>query len=269
MTSDSKAAKIFPERPPVLNTKSDAVIKIIRGWMDTCDAEHEECKKRSASAQLPRRLLALDKDILPDVKLRDTGSPEEPPRYVALGYCLGSSSEDRQVRTIKQVFQDHQNRIPLKTLPQSIQDAISVARGLGIPSPWVEALCIIQDDDDDDRNHEIENMGDIYSLAQITIAASNARGCGQGFLTTGRIDVFYNVNYSHKGESSFPVKFAGIGGCSLMLKPENEPLHTCGWTMQETTLSPRVVFFSSVQPYWRCQEDYWGAAGSPSVGLPE
>jgi Heterokaryon incompatibility protein (HET) len=71
--------------------------------------------------------------------------------------------------------------IPFIDLSQSIQDAISVTRQLGIPFLWVDSLCIIQDDPDD-RAKEIAKMPQIYKKAYCTISTASAGASHQGFL---------------------------------------------------------------------------------------
>jgi Heterokaryon incompatibility protein (HET) len=56
--------------------------------------------------------------------------------------------------------------------PRTIQDAIKVARGLGLQYLSVDALCIIQDSDSD-KAKELAVIGDIYRHTPITLAAAN------------------------------------------------------------------------------------------------
>ncbi|KAL1948611.1 hypothetical protein VTO73DRAFT_10417 [Trametes versicolor] len=70
-------------------------------------------------------------------------------------------------------------------LPQTVRDAISVTYALGFQFLWVDALCIIQDDDAD-RRHEIGRMHDIYRHAHITIIAASAENVRRGFLHVKR-----------------------------------------------------------------------------------
>jgi hypothetical protein len=69
----------------------------------------------------------------------------------------------------------------IEKLPQSIQNAITVIRRLGIRFLWVDALCILQDDSGD-KASEISAMWEIYKDAIVTIAAASSASANDGFL---------------------------------------------------------------------------------------
>lgn len=72
-------------------------------------------------------------------------------------------------------------RIPLDELTQTFLDAIEIARKLGIPYIWIDALCIIQDDDED-WAQEAARMADVYKNANLIIAATSSKNGDDGFL---------------------------------------------------------------------------------------
>ncbi|KAH6716959.1 putative tol protein [Leptodontidium sp. MPI-SDFR-AT-0119] len=98
-------------------------------------------------------------------------------------------------------------------LPATIQDAIRVTRALGLRYLWVDSLCIIQDDESDMMN-QIQLMGMIYKNATVTIAAARSPDT-----------------------------------------PElpDEPLDRRGWTLQESLLSPRILYYGSKDLIWKCR----------------
>lgn len=71
---------------------------------------------------------------------------------------------------------------PVTSHPQTVIDAKLVCRKLGFQYLWIDALCIIQDSQQD-KAHEILRMGLIYSNAIITISTTSAIGVNDGFLT--------------------------------------------------------------------------------------
>jgi hypothetical protein len=74
-----------------------------------------------------------------------------------------------------------QESIALKELPKTIQDAVFIARKLGLQFLWVDALCIIQDEEED-KSKEITQMPQIYKNTYVTITAASARSSDDGFL---------------------------------------------------------------------------------------
>jgi hypothetical protein len=57
-------------------------------------------------------------------------------------------------------------------LPRTVRDAITVTRSLEYGYLWVDSLCIIQDDKQD-QDLQIGMMDEIYSNATLTIAAGS------------------------------------------------------------------------------------------------
>lgn len=80
-----------------------------------------------------------------------------------------------------------------------------VVRYLDIGYIWIDCLCILQDSKAD-WEHEAAHMADIYSNAYLTIAASRAKHCGEGFLGTRKVDSSLHVCVEDK-EGSFELYF--------------------------------------------------------------
>ena len=62
-------------------------------------------------------------------------------------------------------------------LPQTFRDAIQVAGKLGISYLWIDALCIIQDDQDD-WSRESVTMAKIYTYSVVNISAAASDHAG-------------------------------------------------------------------------------------------
>ena len=143
----------------------------------------------------------------------------------------------------------HLKTLP-EQLPQSIQDAIFVARGLRIQFLWVDSLCILQDSATD-KATEIGKMRTIFRNSTVTIAAASARTVYDGFL-----------------EPRIPPTACKLRLCcpdgsmgSISLTPHQyynamrEPINSRAWTMEERILSPRVLVFGQKEMSWQCQTD--------------
>ncbi len=66
------------------------------------------------------------------------------------------------------------------TTSKTIQSAITLSSRMGLHYLWVDALCILQDDDDDDKCTQIGHMGVIYKRALFAIVAGSGRDAEAG-----------------------------------------------------------------------------------------
>jgi hypothetical protein len=131
-----------------------------------------------------------------------------------------------------------------------VQDAIEVTRKVGVEYLWVDALCIVQDCDQD-KAREISAMDQIYSNALFTIAAGSASGAQQGFLGS-------RASQSPAHRIPFRCPDGSFG--TMLLRPIfDEPHHVSylderAWTFQEEFLSSRLVMYNLRTLRWSCKE---------------
>lgn len=145
--------------------------------------------------------------------------------------------------------------VKTNTLPQSFQDAVWLAHELGIRYLWIDSLCILQDDPED-WARESAHMSDVYGYAALTISASRAASCTEGFLHNRTRPNYVSIpmqTNSHSGDILafvLPRKYAAdeIRGTRL----EREPLSDRGWAFQERYLSPRSLHFGHWQTFFEC-----------------
>jgi hypothetical protein len=225
--------------------KSALSLRRVKDWLRTCDEKHDKCQKSVNS--LPTRV--LDVSGLGKIKLVETcGSGG---RYIALSHCWGSSKPELLTTTI--TLENMKEGFELSQAPKTFRDAILVTRSLGVPYLWIDSLCIIQGDDAD-WAAESSKMGDVYSGAYLTIAASNAADDHAGFLHDRpylyaplRIEVSpgKSVNlFLQRGDGYNQKLF-------YFIRPE--PLRARAWTLQEWYLSPRILDFGSSMMIFECR----------------
>jgi hypothetical protein len=73
----------------------------------------------------------------------------------------------------------------MASLVLNVVDAVEVTRRLGLRYLWVDALCIVQDSDED-KASKIVRMGAIYKNGAVTITAATRRAAREGLLPRQR-----------------------------------------------------------------------------------
>lgn len=137
-----------------------------------CKRDHELCGDKTS--WVPTRLIDLTKDY---PRLYISNSHYQDLRYATLSYCWGPG---QAVTLLESNLSKMVTQIPKDKLPQTIQDAFTIARRLGIHYLWVDSLCIMQDSKADWMN-EAALMGEVYKNCFVCIAATgvseSSKGC--------------------------------------------------------------------------------------------
>ena len=226
--------------------------------MNDCINTHEGC--HSLSTRLPTRVL----DISPengDVEVNLFISHGMQAPYATLSYCWGAP---QPAMTTRSLLPGYLRCIKVSLLPQTIQDAIVVVRGIGLRYLWVDSLCIIQDSDDD-KSFGIQNMGNVYRNAQVCILAAAAKTANDGFLRRPSLpeSTLYEFPYfGHHGQVG-TMKLRSWNSYTER-DLESDPTNRRAWIFQERVLSPRVLIFPRA-PHpleWRCHSASHSNGGS-------
>ena len=105
----------------------------------------------------------------------------ESPSYFALSYVWGSSQKLLLRKSNAKILEERQSlRRHQKDLPRTIKDAIRITRRLRRRYLWVDALCIVQDDDCE-RAVQVHHMSKIYRNAELTIINASGTSSDSGF----------------------------------------------------------------------------------------
>ncbi|KAI0189473.1 HET-domain-containing protein [Astrocystis sublimbata] len=203
---------------------SDKSIELIRYWLKTCSDKHN-CGIQDVPPSLPSFLLAIGDD---HVHLMDTtGKPKD--RYIALSYCWGTRGQRTLLSSTnkKQLLEG----IAPEELDTTIQEAICVTKLIGFHYLWIDALCIVQDDEAM-RFFEIrDTAGGAY--AQLIF------------------EVPYLNNVSDDSSRTVVLVPKELVSRRWMYgKPEE--WHLRAWTLQEGIISPRCLQFGTEQTTWTC-----------------
>jgi hypothetical protein len=220
--------------------------------MQECEESHQQCPKKSVS-WLPTRVIDVGRLGYSSPLRLHVCKRDEKVRYAALSYCWGVN---QQVITTKSSIADFRKRIIESSLPKTIQDAIKITRGLQIQYLWVDALCIIQDSEED-KTAEINEMGRIYKNASITIAALDAATAFQGFLKEVQPLDGAIMPFSLPNKQECSIKLVPVTHLPYPGTHSDHNIHlldTRGWALQEFLLSPRLLLFSQTEVLWQCQQ---------------
>ncbi|ETS86078.1 hypothetical protein PFICI_04103 [Pestalotiopsis fici W106-1] len=252
---------------------SDRSLAMAQAWMQRCEDEHSSCR-RAEHGMLPTRVI-------------DVGSNDTPPRiyvsnrervpYAVLSYCWGANQNILLLTTNVNAYTEC---IPVESLPRTIADAVIITRKMKLRYLWVDALCILQNSEED-LAHELSYMGDIYANALFTIAAKDSNASTDGCFrernwpasalvplnirlptkTTQResdiLGQIVNTRTSCLNRLMIVSRWRGSGDRNVPV------LETRGWTLQEELLSRRVLNFEKGGLSWTCLE------GMCSEGSPE
>lgn len=204
----------------------------------------------------PSRLVQIDMASSVPMSIRVIESAEyqlgSDTRYTTLSYCWGPPPITFK-RLLRANIDDMRAGIDITTLPKTFQDAIKTTARLGINLIWIDALCIVQDSDEDWRKESVQ-MSRVYSQAYINLAAAASTYVYGG--------LFRERNPFSLSPFDLKVKWPGFLERSVCCVPEDpwvsaidgSPLLKRAWTFQERLLSARTVYFAKDQLYWECGE---------------
>lgn len=88
--------------------------------------------------------------------------------YAALSYCWGDSPGLELNKTTMENVTSRFDPFPLDKLPHTLQEAVRMTRSLRIAYLWIDALCIVQDCEEEWKS-EAQRMMKYYAAAYVTI----------------------------------------------------------------------------------------------------
>lgn len=236
----------------------------VKTWLHDCLERHGQGKCKTAADRLPgstpRRLLSLGNNRN-QVRLVDDLNGIPTP-YMALSYCWGTAPN---IITNSANYRQHVHDIPWEVLPATYRDAITLTKALGYRYLWIDALCIVQDDEKD-WNHEASHMADIYSGAILVISAANANHVGFGFLNERPGSRTFRNKLKKQRDASEPARVLVPEPTHVLVQEptvhnniignpaleEQWPVFRRAWTLQERMLATRLVHFAAGEIIWEC-----------------
>ena len=123
----------------------------IKPWIKRCQQNHKLCNPASSSSKkLSTGVIDIGRRNQNPRLCVPAEDGETSTRYLALSYCWGAGNAIS--RTTRANFNARRRKINFKELPKTIRDAIDLTRALGERFPWMDAVCIIQLEGNDDAD---------------------------------------------------------------------------------------------------------------------
>ncbi|KAI0387580.1 heterokaryon incompatibility protein-domain-containing protein [Hypomontagnella monticulosa] len=230
-------------------------LDIVRGWMDTCVSTHGfSCWPLNGLDCIPLWLI--------DVELLCLVPAFPHHRYLALSYVWGNVESSETTLANLEAMQLPGAMSHLNTdisIPKTISHAIGFVKAIGERFLWVDRFCICQDDEEA-KSAQINNMGDIYNNALVTIVAASGWDANHGL--RGIKGVTEPRNLSPNMGDDY-VK---------SLQPQSSIWYSRGWTFQELCMSKRKLMFHYQAVIWECGSHVWheahGCQNTPEIPRP-
>lgn len=235
---------------------SPAIIDVpgIQQWLRCCDIYHPKCchnpTVREGQLALGLEFLYLI-DLENDCITVSSGSTQ----YAALSYVWGgvtASTTTRQNLEILRLPQSLTGNSSVFEIPQTVRDAMTITKALGIRYLWVDSLCILNDDDKTKYAH-LQAMGSIYAQAYVTIVAAEGLDASHGIRGVNSSSRHHSVTNQLIDFPSCPL-FANFEPLSDWER--NSAWAKRAWTLQEALFSRRLLVFNGLV-HWSCRTEQW------------
>ncbi|KAK8167772.1 heterokaryon incompatibility protein-domain-containing protein [Phyllosticta citrichinensis] len=160
-------------------------------------------------------------------------APRTPFTYICLSYVWGNLGENDVLATMVNICDLEKTDSLSGSVPATIRDAMTACRRLGQRYPWVDRLCILQDDDSPygEKQVQIESMDEIHNHALATFIAITATNADSGLHGVSK-----------------PLETSGADwgrGFTRMYPWTSSEWKSRGWTYQEAIVSRRLIYFDN------------------------
>ncbi|CAH0036921.1 unnamed protein product [Clonostachys rhizophaga] len=175
------------------------------------------------------------------------GKDMQSPIFFALSHRWGDKHEHQFGCTLPSNVKHRFNGINLGELPGNFQEAIEIAKAMGVRYLWIDLLCIVQMDSDDWKREAVR-MEQMYSNASCVLAASSSNSSIEGFLKNSREKRPYVSVKSPRRKIVYVCKDKD----DFHTDVERSILNSRGWVLQERALARRIIHFTKNQAYFEC-----------------
>ncbi|PSN72086.1 HET-domain-containing protein [Corynespora cassiicola Philippines] len=222
----------------------------IKSWINTCDTQHPFCQYNNANSFVPTRLVDINTGNQEMIRVVETKKHNIKGPYVTLSHCWGRDYFMRLQRDNEKILMGPGVRT--KELTKNFQQAIEVARFIGVRYIWIDSLCIVQGQGGDFA-YEGNFMHKVYRSSYCNIVAADSRDSKGGLFRDRKPDdiapaTFMASENSVLEDGMWRVLEEDMWKSELL----EADIYKRGWVFQERMLSPRILHFTKSQIYWDC-----------------
>jgi hypothetical protein len=225
-----------------------AELTVMKRWLDICKGFHsEKCNLVSHTSIVGNfaiRAIDVENQCITSIDISS--------QFAALTYVWGRK-EVPQLKLQKSTFKRLSSSGGLKggDIPTTISDSIRVCQILGRRYLWVDALCIMQDDPEEQAS-QIKEMHKIYANAEFTIVAAGGPDSWAGLPGISKRKVLQHIEVFQ--ERIMPRSFLTSSLPTFQESVIDSGWSTRAWTLQEMYFSKRLLYFTEAQIYFQCEE---------------
>lgn len=231
-------------------------ISTLRKWYQTCCTSHgATCE----SSVLLKSFGSASPSYLVDTVQACLVPGDHATRYFTLSYVWGQTA---CLKTIKSNLNDHlvagafRRESVVLEIPKTIIDAMVVVQQLGERFLWVDALCIVQDDEDT-LQKELDQMAAIYANSAATLVAAEGKDANYGLRgipqVTAPVKRAINQHAIKAGDQDTFVQ--RLWDSTWMSNTGH--YFDRAWTFQEFVYSKRRIIFQFGCTRWACNCAEW------------
>ena len=237
------------------NAGDHRVLSLVHEWMTRCRDHHVQCPWTQHPPRYPTRVLDVEEDV---IRLVESWNHRLFGPYATLSHSWGKT---RVKILTKETLPDFQQGFHIYDIPPTFRDAIHVVRRLNVRYLWIDCYCILQSDDgrNEDQQHEIAEMEEIYSNSIINIGADVATSPMDGCFVTRspipRIHIDFTSAPTFRADEYLLFDKKPLDAvCSDFSNPHASSVFGRAWCLQERFLCPRMVHFARSGVFWECDQ---------------
>ncbi|KAF2017602.1 HET-domain-containing protein [Aaosphaeria arxii CBS 175.79] len=198
----------------------------------------------------PVPCLAIPHFRLVDVEKRCIVLAQPEDTYAALSYVWGNSKRLLLLTDNLEELSTPGALSPDRdTVPKTFLDAIIVAQQLSIRFVWIDAICILQDNQEQLVEH-MDLMDKIYSSASLTIVSDTA-SADSGIPGVGMLRGPEQATFT-RGRRTY-ISSRQTFGAAL----QSSCWESRAWCLQEKVFSKRLLIFTESQTFYHCTRSTW------------